>query len=283
MQIERPTDFLGGGSYSPQYVNKQRRSWKPKTNVDSSALPSMFAAAARVSPPRTRYNKPQTLSPSKPVIAESAQAPSMFPIFSAAPRHQETVEPAKTTVETGPTTPSTYRNTANTAMPVSAPATGERSNPTTSLASLSIAATKKEAPTFIMTIAEKKMRAERPPIELKYLPKDDEERSRDRPALNIPYIDDNDIHADHVLEVLAMVNKESVDDLASIASVETSPSAEDDDLTGWDRIMKDKIDNFLGSHHSIPSNYSGASDDESGSDSDSDSGSYHDDDDEYSF
>jgi hypothetical protein len=48
--------------------------------------------------------------------------------------------------------------------------------------------------------------------------------------------------------------------------------------------MKEKIDNFLGSSHSLPSNYCGDSDDSDSDSDDSDSDSDSDsDDDEYSF
>jgi hypothetical protein len=123
-------------------------------------------------------------------------------------------------------------------------------------------------------VSEKKSRAERPPIELKYFPKHGEERSRERPALNIPGNIPKDIDGDHVLQVLAMVDKESNDDLASISSVDTTQTS-DSELTGWDLIMKEKIDHFMGSSHSLPSNYCGDSDG-----SDNDSVSYSDSDDD---
>jgi hypothetical protein len=288
MKFERPSEFLGG-SRSPQYV-KQKRSWKPKTNVDPSALPSMCAAATRTSP--QRRNKPQTTSVPKPepVATEAAQVPSMFQ--SAVKSSKPLSAPQQETMTTKSTAeaqlPSMFQYAVKSSKPLSA--CPSHRSPASIVASSS--ATRPEKSAQIKSevaskkteiVSEKKSRAERPPIELKYFPRDDEERSRERPALNIPGNIPKDIDADYVLQVLAIVNKESNDDLASISSVDTNQTS-DSGLTGWDRIMKEKIDNFLGSSHSLPSNYCGDSDDSDSDSDDSDSDSDSDsDDDEYSF
>eukprot|EP00980_Cylindrotheca_fusiformis_P003486 scaffold781_cov132-Cylindrotheca_fusiformis.AAC.5 len=258
METYRPSEFLGGSSYGPQYGNKQRRSWKPKAKVDASQLPSMFAAAASFTPPRRRTpqgRSHEVQSMTQPSVDCAPKSPMAVP--------QQQRKPVETT-----TIPSAARNAVTNSTPLT---------PTPQKCSLSVQRSPVAERSPVCVIQREKK--EREPIQLKYLPKTDEDRPRDRPELNIPMIiQQGNIDADHVLKVLSMVNKESEDDLASIASERSSANDDDSELSGWDKIMRDKIDDFLGSHHSLPSNYCGDdSDSEEDSDSDSDG-----DDDEYS-